>query len=137
MNQLQKSYPDLVELKVAEKEFGLQSKLMCGRILHIVLITPLVEPCNHHYLRIFNRRLHGSNSTVPQLFLSGELHGDERLGPNAIMELAIFLLQNRAYFDTTYCKNRLISISSRFRCVVTEIANISEKPVQLVLCSFA
>ena len=65
----------------------------------------LVEPCKHYYIRIFNRRLHGLNSTLPQLFLSGELHGNERLGPNAIMEFAIFLLQNRAYFDTTYCKN--------------------------------
>ena len=119
MNQLQKSYPDLVELRIAEEEFGLQSKLMCGRIFHRLWIISLVEPCNHYYLRIFNRRLHGSNSTVPQLFLSGELHGDERLGPNAIMEFAIFLLQNRAYFDTTYCKSKLVSINVRLWCFVT------------------
>lgn len=36
------------------------------------------------------------------MFLSGELHGDERVGPTAVIEYAIFLLQNRAYYDSTY-----------------------------------
>lgn len=36
------------------------------------------------------------------MFLSGELHGNERVGPTAVIEYAIFLLQNRAYFDPSY-----------------------------------
>lgn len=62
----------------------------------------LEERCQHYYLRLVNHRLYQNASSLPQMFVSGELHGNERLGPTAALEFAIFLLQNRAHFDSTY-----------------------------------
>lgn len=43
--------------------------------------------CEHWFIRLYNHRIHPSPSNLPQIFLSGELHGDERVAPIAIMEL--------------------------------------------------
>ncbi|KAK8800918.1 hypothetical protein WA588_001748, partial [Blastocystis sp. NMH] len=96
MKEIAQLYPELVEVNTVEEEYGLTSSLQCGK-----------TPCYHWYLRLFNRRIHGNVSAVPQMFLSGELHGDERVGPTAVIEYAIFLLQNRAYYDSTYRKASL------------------------------
>ena len=46
----------------------------------------LAAPCEQWYLRIFNKRIHSSRLQLPQLYISGELHGDEQLAPNAVLE---------------------------------------------------
>ena len=94
-------YPDLVELNTVEETYGLTSSLQCGSCF-IWSHSPQEMPCYHWYLRLFNHRIHGNVSDIPQMFLSGELHGDERVGPTAVIEYAIFLLQNRAYYDSSY-----------------------------------
>lgn len=41
-------------------------------------------------MRLRNKRLHEDRYELPQLFLSGELHGNERVAPNALLELVPF-----------------------------------------------
>lgn len=55
-------------------------------------IYPIACPCDHWFIRIRNKRLHNNRYELPQLFLSGELHGNERVAPNALVELVPFLL---------------------------------------------
>ena len=47
--------------------------------------------CEHWFIRLYNHRIHPSPSNLPQIFLSGELHGDERVAPIATMELVFIL----------------------------------------------
>lgn len=46
----------------------------------------LASLCEQWYLRIYNKRIHPSPLQLPQLYISGELHGDEQLAPNAVIE---------------------------------------------------
>ena len=56
-------------------------------VLFITLLDEIDNSCDHWLLRLKNKRLHGNHTDLPQLFLSGELHGDERVAPNALLEL--------------------------------------------------
>ena len=86
MEQLAISYPDLVDFTSVQRAYGFQSTLQCGsRLFDSLLIVG--DLCEHWFLRIYNHRIHKSNSKLPQVFLSGELHGDERVAPTAILEL--------------------------------------------------
>ena len=70
----------------------------------------LASPCEQWYLRIYNKRIHSSPLKLPQLYISGELHGDEQLGPNAVIEYVFpktFLFTIRPY---TCCKTELLLI---------------------------
>ncbi|CAK9070221.1 unnamed protein product [Durusdinium trenchii] len=83
--QLQEKYPNLVELWYAQDIFPeiLPRKITWG--------TCEGEPCKTLIVRIANKRLL-TNST-PEVFFSGALHGDERLGPATVTELASFLCE--------------------------------------------
>jgi hypothetical protein len=67
----------------AQERYGLMSPGSCGGN----------TPCKSHVVRITN---HATlpDETRPQVFFSGALHGDERIGPNTLSELALLLVHN-------------------------------------------
>ena len=75
---------------------------------------PIALSCDHWFLRLRNKRLHENRYELPQLFLSGKLHGNERVAPNALLELVPFLplLHSRHSFC---CKTVLILIPAIVR----------------------
>ena len=81
VNQLNEAYPDLVEVTNAQDAYSLPSPGMCGS-----------KPCKQWIVRITNE------STLPEperpeVFFSGALHGNERPGVNAVVELMNVLLK--------------------------------------------
>lgn len=86
--KLQLDYPDLVQTWIAQEVFpqilpGEKSWARCG-----------TEICRTLIVRIANKkRLEDRHEAVrrPEVFFSGALHGDERLGPLVVTELAGFL----------------------------------------------
>ena len=83
--RLESTYPEYVQLFTAQDRWGLASPGTCGG----------AAPCVQLIARITEE------SSLPdaaraEVFLSGALHGDERIGPNAVTELAGWLLEANA-----------------------------------------
>ncbi|CAE7246016.1 CPD, partial [Symbiodinium pilosum] len=85
---LRRQYPDLVEVWYAQDIFPeiLPQRTSWG--------TCEGEPCRTLIVRIANKRL--LTDSVPEVFFSGALHGDERIGPATVNELAKFLCEQYA-----------------------------------------
>ncbi|OQS05694.1 hypothetical protein THRCLA_02203 [Thraustotheca clavata] len=84
MKQLNVSSGDLVDLFIAQEKYGLiyPPELQCEE-------ADGKAPCKQFVLRITNEST--IEPTRPQVFFSGALHGNERIGPQATMELALLL----------------------------------------------
>lgn len=89
MDSLASSYPEFVTVTTTQDEFGLPSSCRSFESQHVGCITK--------YLVIEDPLVY-SNSIAgkalkrrPDVFLSGALHGDERVGPVAILEVAKLL----------------------------------------------
>lgn len=85
-NDLAIRFPDLVRITTAQKEFGLPSPGMCGE-----------EQCETQIVHLTNFRtfVDGAEAIRPEVYISGALHGDERVGPHAVLEVARVLLEQR------------------------------------------
>jgi hypothetical protein len=84
--RLEREYPGLVEVYDAQSRYKLPSPGDCGSS----------GPCKQYVLRITNEATLSSDSERPEVFLSGELHGNERVGPTTVMELARLLVESHA-----------------------------------------
>jgi hypothetical protein len=84
--RLEREYPGLVEVYDAQSRYKLPSPGDCGTS----------GPCKQYVLRITNEATLSSDSERPEVFLSGELHGNERVGPTTVMELARLLVESHA-----------------------------------------
>ena len=85
-------YPDLVRLENAQEKYGLPTAGSAKDCPH----DDDVDGCRNYILTIqdFIKHPEGSDSSnrLPEVFLSGELHGNERVGPTAVMEAAQLML---------------------------------------------
>jgi hypothetical protein len=85
-SDLQARYPRWVKLIYPEEEYlGGPSPLSCGKKSCRTVMAVLTD---HDSL--------ADNPERPQVFFSGEIHGNERVGPHAVTELAQFLLETHA-----------------------------------------
>eukprot|EP00916_Digyalum_oweni_P004935 GHVL01008842.1.p1 GENE.GHVL01008842.1~~GHVL01008842.1.p1 ORF type:complete len:498 (+),score=104.33 GHVL01008842.1:60-1553(+) len=102
---LNSEYPDLVELWIAQDEF----KDVLGDSFDDLICENTA--CKHLIVRITNEKL--LNEHTPEVYLSGAVHGNERLGPNAVTELSGFLTKNyEKSFEIQYLlDNRAIYIT--------------------------
>ena len=74
------------KLTIAQDEFGLPSPGLCGKDS---------QPCVTQILHITNFSNYDQNkATRPEVYISGELHGDERVGPHAAVEYARLLVES-------------------------------------------
>jgi len=88
MKAMAAAHPTLLELYTTQERHKLPTAGTCGG-----------SPCQQWVMRLTNRtslaeQLVGGKSSRPQLFISGELHGDEWVGPHAALESARLLLAN-------------------------------------------
>ncbi|CAE7395994.1 pet127 [Symbiodinium microadriaticum] len=85
---LRRRHPNLVELWFAQDLFPeiLPQKKSWG--------TCEGEACKTLIVRIANKQL--LSDSTPEVFFSGALHGDERIGPATVCELANFLCEQHA-----------------------------------------
>ncbi|KAK8805403.1 hypothetical protein WA158_002059 [Blastocystis sp. Blastoise] len=90
MEYLARRFPQLVTLENVQDKFSMDTKALCGDKI-----------CRHYYMKLYNHR-NENKRYLPQVFLSGELHGDEVVSPQALIELAEYLVVNKAYYDETF-----------------------------------
>jgi len=96
LKTLSQTYPNYATLESSQDAYGLQAAGSEGDCPfdHDKNFT---EGCKNYILTIEDRLAHRKGSTswqrLPEVFLSGALHGNERIGPTAVTEVASFLLE--------------------------------------------
>ena len=99
MQTLGKEYPDLIKVETAQKLYNLPHPGgSCNNKL-----------CEHYIAFISNHNM--TSSRKPQIFISGEVHGDEQVGPNAAIELISLLV-------TQYNSNKWIKYLLNTRYII-------------------
>ena len=85
-------YPDFVTLENAQDKYGLSA---AGDDADCPFDDD-VKGCKNYILTIEDKRGLVDNSTVAEVFLSGAVHGNERIGPTTVVETARLLVQAAA-----------------------------------------
>eukprot|EP00940_MAST-03C_sp_MAST-3C-sp2_P001016 g1016.t1 len=81
--ELGRRYPNQTDVFTVQERFGVASPGTCEGV-----------PCEQIVMRITEEASLENDPERPEMFLSGEVHGNERVGPQAVTELAIYLLEN-------------------------------------------
>ncbi|TYZ61698.1 hypothetical protein PybrP1_005710 [[Pythium] brassicae (nom. inval.)] len=99
---LQTKYPSLVEVYSAQSKYGipLRNELMCVR-------GGVSAPCQHYVIEITDESTL-PDAQRPEVFISGALHGDERVGPQTAIALAEFLVDQAGRADGNPWIKRLV-----------------------------
>ena len=88
-------YPDLVEVHTAQETFGLATA--GNNVNNDCPFDTNVKGCLNYYAVLTDKVAHPPDSQswrrLPTVLLSGELHGNERVGPTTVMETARLLLE--------------------------------------------
>ncbi|TMW65885.1 hypothetical protein Poli38472_003650 [Pythium oligandrum] len=103
MLALQTKYPQYVEVFTAQERYGLpeRSELKCTR-------NGASEPCKHYVIKITNESTL-PDAQRPEVFFSGALHGDERVGPQSAIALAELLVDHAGRADGNAWIKRLVN----------------------------
>jgi len=92
LKNLSKEYPRLCSLTTSQKAFGLTT---AGGLDDCIFDKN--EGCNNYFLTIEDKIAHPFDSesyqSLPEVFLSGAVHGNERVGPTTVVETAKLLLE--------------------------------------------
>jgi hypothetical protein len=120
LNDLEEQYPNLASLTTSQEEYDLPT---AGNSKDCTFDND-TDGCYNYFLTIQDFVAHpfGSKSyqTLPEVFISGAVHGNERVGPTAVVEAARLLL------DAASCEALPYSIPS-------SIDIDTEKGAQLLL----
>mmetsp|Transcript_28572 Transcript_28572/g.44713 ORF Transcript_28572/g.44713 Transcript_28572/m.44713 type:complete len:406 (-) Transcript_28572:966-2183(-) len=87
---LQTRFPHFVEVFTTQERYGLGTRGTCT-------LQGTNQGCKVYVIRIANKQL--LTPSTPEVFFSGTLHGNERIGPTAVTEFATYLLE-MYNFDT-------------------------------------
>lgn len=109
VEELKVKYPEYLEVYTAQERFGVtggEEYLKCDR-------DGKKEPCQQYILHITDRSTLPDQDR-PEVFFSGALHGDERVGPIAVTELAAVLLDHASRSDGSAWIKQLVATRSIF-----------------------
>lgn len=87
--EAERLYPSLVKVSTAQEEFANNEIILDGDFFE----CGDGEKCKTHIVELGNRATPLVWEKLPEMFISGALHGDERLGPNTSLELILLLTQ--------------------------------------------
>lgn len=93
--RLQEEFPNLVKVTTAQDEYGLPSAGDCGDS----------GECKQYIVHLTNFDTYEEKkATRPEVFFSGCLHGDERVGPTALVEYMKLLTEAHASNSNAWLK---------------------------------
>tara|TARA_B110001452_G_scaffold179887_1_gene151019 strand:+ start:394 stop:1845 length:1452 start_codon:yes stop_codon:yes gene_type:complete len=99
MLRLASTRPDLASVSTAQMLFGLPTAGQCTNA------DGSKSACLNHIIEVTNRTSAASDPERPEVFISGALHGDERVGPLTALELARWLVER---YDSDEWVRRLV-----------------------------
>ncbi|KAG6976221.1 hypothetical protein JG688_00001565 [Phytophthora aleatoria] len=96
--ELNATFPDVVQVSVAQDTYDLPypEELQCI----IDDETKATEPCKQFLVHLTNHSTLASDPERPEVFISGALHGNERVGPNAAIELVALFAHATSIYGT-------------------------------------
>ena len=80
--KMAEQYPQIMNVQTSEERFGIKHYQKCG-----------LEVCKLDIVTITDNQ-RGLSENKPQVFISGTLHGDERIGPHVAFYLIEYLVNN-------------------------------------------
>ncbi|TMW63577.1 hypothetical protein Poli38472_002518 [Pythium oligandrum] len=85
LQELNATYPDVIRVFIAQEKYNLPypKELTCVEDDE----TQKLVPCKHFVVHLTNHSTLDTHPERPEVFFSGALHGDERIGPITTMEL--------------------------------------------------
>ena len=89
LQALASNYPDFVTLETAQDKYGLPAAGDEGDCP----FDSDMNGCKNYIITIEDKQGLVDNSTVAEVFLSGAVHGNERIGPTTVVEIARLLVQ--------------------------------------------
>ncbi|KAG7398768.1 hypothetical protein PHYBOEH_010511 [Phytophthora boehmeriae] len=100
--ELNSSFPDVVQVSIAQETFGLPypKALQC----QIDDETKATEPCKQYVVHLTNHSTLAQDPERPEVFISGALHGNERVGPAAAIELVALVAHATSAYATDSVK---------------------------------
>lgn len=100
MVALEHSHPQFVFAAQDRYSLPLRDELQCKR-------NDVMEPCKHYVIKITDKSTL-ADAARPEIFFSGALHGDERVGPQTAIALADLLVSNAANVGGNAWLKRLV-----------------------------
>jgi len=88
LQQLASEFPEYIEVFTAQDRYDLHSPGQCGS-----------DPCQQHVAIITKKSTLTDDETRPEVFFSGCLHGNERIGPTTLIESINLLVHAAACVD--------------------------------------
>jgi len=100
--ELETKYPQFTEVFTVQDKYGLpsRSELQCTR-------NGVKSACQHYVIKITDEASLPDPGR-PEVFFSGALHGDERVGPQSVVALAELLLDHASRADGNAWLKRLV-----------------------------
>ncbi|CEG45337.1 hypothetical protein F441_06112 [Plasmopara halstedii] len=83
--ELNTTFRDVVHVSIAQETYGLPYPDALDCIINDE--TKDTAPCQHFVVHLTNHSTLKNDPERPEVFISGALHGNERIGPNAAIEL--------------------------------------------------
>uniref|UniRef100_A0AAV1UGV7 Peptidase M14 domain-containing protein n=1 Tax=Peronospora matthiolae TaxID=2874970 RepID=A0AAV1UGV7_9STRA len=96
--ELNATFPDVVRVSVAQETYKLPypEELQCI----VDEKTNATELCKQFVVHLTNHSTLASDPERPQVFFSGAVHGNERVGPNAVIELVALFAHATSIYQT-------------------------------------
>ncbi|KAL3672084.1 hypothetical protein V7S43_002748 [Phytophthora oleae] len=96
--ELNSTFPDVVQVSVAQETYALPypEELQCI----VDDKTEATELCRQFVVHLTNHSTLASDPERPEVFISGALHGNERVGPNAAIELIALVAHATSKYGT-------------------------------------
>ncbi|GMF12770.1 unnamed protein product [Phytophthora lilii] len=96
--ELNATFPDVVQVSIAQETYGLPypKELQCI----VDDESKATEPCKQFVVHLTNHSTLAADPQRPEVFISGALHGNERVGPNAAIELVTLVAHATSNFAT-------------------------------------
>lgn len=107
LSELAAQYPHLLRLYSAQDEFGLPHVGTCSQLNSSLDTVGTDAPCTVWIVEMTNRSSLASDPARPEMLVSGEVHGDEIIGPQAVLAFIEFMVSR--YSDDPYTRGMLDS----------------------------
>ncbi|TDH65548.1 hypothetical protein CCR75_005692 [Bremia lactucae] len=105
--ELNTTFPDIVQVSVAQETYGLPypKELQCIEDDEFNTL----RHCKQYVVHLTNHSTVANDPKRPEVFISGALHGDERIGPNAAIELVALFAYGTSMYSTQSKKQPTVS----------------------------
>lgn len=113
LSALASEHPNYVKLDTAQEQFGLPHIGECAELNSTEFGGTVPAPCKIFIVTLTNHSSLASDPERPEILVSGELHGDEIVGPHAVLayiDLVLSRVAKKDAYFTRMLNTRLVTL---------------------------